>query len=133
MKAKKFDLFIGYFGNGATVANKAVYENGDYKTVAHISPAGVIKLYVAPDYIPAADMEKINNVANRHKNETLTRLNRVMSDSKYNSFEAGYLSVLNELDNYTPYAKMNALIDDLRNKTDDQKKQIVIDYYLENM
>ena len=44
---KKFDLFMGCLGNGLTVCNKAVMENGDYKMVAHISPAGNIKFYVS--------------------------------------------------------------------------------------
>lgn len=28
---RKFELFYGYLGNGTTVCNKAVEENGDYK------------------------------------------------------------------------------------------------------
>lgn len=28
---KKFELFMGCFGNGITVCNKAVQEHGDYK------------------------------------------------------------------------------------------------------
>ncbi len=51
---KNFDLFLGCLGNGITVCNKAVSEHGDYKRVAHISPAGNIRLYVSADYIPAA-------------------------------------------------------------------------------
>ena len=33
MTAKKFKLFFGCLGNGITVCNKAVIENGDYKTI----------------------------------------------------------------------------------------------------
>lgn len=60
---EKFRLFMGCLGNGITVANAAVMEHGDYKTIAHISPAGNLKLYVAPGYIPAPEMEKINRAA----------------------------------------------------------------------
>lgn len=70
---KNFDLFLGCLGNGITVCNKAVLEYGDYKRVAHISPAGNISLYVSPDYIPAADMEKIRAAASRSKAEFLQR------------------------------------------------------------
>lgn len=38
--AGKFELFCGCFGNGTTVCNKAVTENGDYKKIAHISEGG---------------------------------------------------------------------------------------------
>ncbi len=60
---KKFELFAGCLGNGITICNKAVMEYGDYKTVAHISNGGNIKLYVDADYIPAEDMKKINRMA----------------------------------------------------------------------
>ncbi len=66
---KNFDLFLGCLGNGITVCNKAVLENGDYKRVAHISPAGNILLCVLSSSIPAADMEKISAAAGRNKAE----------------------------------------------------------------
>jgi hypothetical protein len=67
MKSKKFELFMGCLGNGITVCNKAVEENGDYKIIAHISNAGNIKLYVSENYIPFEDMEKIKAAANKNK------------------------------------------------------------------
>ena len=63
MKAKKFELFMCCLGNGTTVCNKAVKEHGDYKMIAHISPAGNIKFYVSEDYIPQEDMQKIRRSA----------------------------------------------------------------------
>ena len=42
--AGKFELFCGCLGNGTTVCNKAVTENGDYKKIAHISEGGNIRL-----------------------------------------------------------------------------------------
>ena len=73
---KKFELFMGHLGNGTTVCNKAVEENGDYKTVAHISDHGVIKLYVPESYIPAEAMEKIKNIATRDREKFMERWNR---------------------------------------------------------
>ena len=67
MQAKKFELFMGCLGNGTTVCNKAVYQHGDYKKVAHISEHGVIELYVESDYIPLEEMQKIQAVADADK------------------------------------------------------------------
>ena len=61
--AGKFELFYGCLGNGTTVCNKAVEENGDYKKIAHISEGGNIRLYVVESYIPAEAMENIRAMA----------------------------------------------------------------------
>lgn len=62
---KKFELFMGCLGNGITVCNKAVQENGDYKTIAHIRETGKIKWYVNPDsYVPSDAFLKIEHAAN---------------------------------------------------------------------
>ena len=63
---KKFDLFIGFFGNGATVYNKAVAEHGDYKKVAHIAECGKITWfaeYAEPGTVPGKDLLKIEHTA----------------------------------------------------------------------
>ena len=39
-EAPAFDIGMGYLGNGLTVWNRAVEENGDYQTIAHISDEG---------------------------------------------------------------------------------------------
>lgn len=70
---ENFELWFGCFGNGTTVCNKAVTENGDYKKIAHISEGGNIRLYVAESYIPAEAMEKIIAMANRAKAEFIKR------------------------------------------------------------
>lgn len=62
-----FELFFGCLGNGTTVCNKAVMENGDYKKIAHISNGGNIRLYVSESYIPVDAMEKIRAVAYRDR------------------------------------------------------------------
>lgn len=53
MAARNFKLFLGSLGNGVTVCNSAVMENGDFKMVAHISNEGKITWYVSEDYPPA--------------------------------------------------------------------------------
>ena len=64
----KFDIGMGYLGSGLTVWNRAVEENGDYQTIAHISDEGEIRYYVdnLPDDVAAqveqaAEREKANN------------------------------------------------------------------------
>ena len=60
---KKFELFMGYLGNGITVCNKAVEQHGDYKKVCHISEQGKITWYVNIDYVPGKDLLKIEHQA----------------------------------------------------------------------
>lgn len=66
---KNFELWFGCLGNGTTVCNKAVEENGDHKTIAHISVAGNIRFYVKESYIPVGIMEKIKAMADREATE----------------------------------------------------------------
>lgn len=58
---KNFELFGCCLGNGITVCNKAVMENGDYKVIAHITNGGRIKFYIdnPETYIPDEDMKTI--------------------------------------------------------------------------
>lgn len=128
---EKFELFIGYFGNGATVCNSAVYEHGDYKKIAYISPAGNIKLFVRPGYIPADAMQKINNIAMDHKNKTLQRLNIALTIDRYD-FEYNFSRIMNEISNHTPYRNYIELIDNLDNKTMPEKIDLIKEYYLLN-
>ena len=79
----KFELWFGCLGNGTTVCNKAVMENSDYKTIAHISEGGNIRLYVADSYIPAAEMEKIKALANREKAEFEKRFESLPEIEQY--------------------------------------------------
>lgn len=61
---KKFKLFMGYWGNGLTVCNKAIEKNGDYITIAHIADCGKITWYVNPaSYVPGAELLKIEHEA----------------------------------------------------------------------
>lgn len=58
-----FELFMGELGNGLTVCNKAVEEHGDYKQIAHISPAGNIKWYIPVETIPGPALLRIEHTA----------------------------------------------------------------------
>ena len=39
-----YNIGAGYMGNGLTIWNRAVKENGDYKIIAHIDPYGKISI-----------------------------------------------------------------------------------------
>jgi len=85
MKKNNFRLFMGCLGNGTTVCNAAVMENGDYKVIAHISNAGNIKWRIAdPEkYVPAADMKKIQNVADESHRKFREDWDRRSLEQKY--------------------------------------------------
>lgn len=123
---KKFELFMGYLGNGCTCCNKAVYEHGDYKTIAHISDAGNIKLYVKPDYIPTDAMKSIENTANRHRKKTIEYLDLELSS------EHGYFRILDRICDYTPYNVWKNLFDDLKGLKQSEKNELLKKIYLEN-
>lgn len=59
-----FDLFMGCLGNGITVYNKAIEENGDYKKIAHIRETGKIKWYIDPSNVQESDLLRIEHAAN---------------------------------------------------------------------
>ena len=114
---------MGHLGNGTTVCNKAVMEHGDYKTIAHISPAGNIKLYVNPDYIPPDDMKRIESAAERDRAEFLRRLKL---EVEANPNEA-YLKMLEAL-------PLGVFLFYIENKegTKEERNKKLINLYLEN-
>lgn len=81
--SNKFELFLGCLGNGTTVCNKAVLENGDYKTIAHISEHGVIKYYVEESSIPDNALKTIKRVANNSRENFMETWNKKDCLQKY--------------------------------------------------
>lgn len=70
MRKEKFELFLGCLGNGVTVCNKAVKENGDYKIIAHIAECGKITWYVNPStYVPGDALLRIEHCADVQREE----------------------------------------------------------------
>ena len=127
MKAKTFKLFMGCLGNGISCSNSAVIENGDYKSVAHISPAGNIKLYVKPDYIPADAMKSIQEAAARCKADTLSRLELELSTNY------GYMRTMDEISNYTTMVTFDKFWSEYKNAgSRADKVEVIKKCYLEN-
>ena len=81
--ARKFEMFMGCFGNGTVIANKAVMENGDYKNVCWISPAGNIKWYVDMGYVPEEDRKRIFEVAMQGKRSFTEWFNNLTIEKQY--------------------------------------------------
>lgn len=68
-EAPVFDIGMGYLGNGLTVWNRAVTENGDYQNIAHISGEGEIHYYI--DNLPKDVVERIEKAAAQEQQKTL--------------------------------------------------------------
>ena len=68
-EAPAFDIGMGYLGNGLTVWNRAVEENGDYQTIAHISDEGEIRYYV--DGLSDDVVVRIEQAAAREQQKSL--------------------------------------------------------------
>lgn len=80
----KFDLFMGCLGNGVTVCNKAVEENGAYKTIAHIAECGKITWYVNPSsYVPGDALLKIEHCADVQREQWEKWLDSMPEPQRY--------------------------------------------------
>ena len=76
-----FDIGMGYLGNGLTVWNRAVEENGDYQTIAHISSEGEIRYYV--DGLPEDVVARIEQAAAREQQKALFAASYQVGDRVY--------------------------------------------------
>ena len=64
----EYDLGFGYLGNGLTVWNRAAEVNGDYPTIAHISPEGEVTYY--EENLPQSVTERIEKAAKQEKEKS---------------------------------------------------------------
>ena len=80
-EAPAFDIGMGYLGNGLTVWNRAVEENGDYQTIAHISDEGKIRYYV--DGLPDDVVARIEQAAAREQQKALFAASYQVGDRVY--------------------------------------------------
>ena len=76
-----FDIGMGYLGNGLTVWNRAVEENGDYQNIAHISSEGEINYYV--DGLPEDVVARIEQAAAQEKQKALFASSYQVGDRVY--------------------------------------------------
>ena len=125
-KKKSFELFGGCLGNGTTVCNKAVVENGDYKTIAHISDGGRIKWYIEnpESYVPEDAMKIIKGWADSARKEFMEYWNSMLDIRKYEK-------MLNTI----PYSVLleHPLKEQLKNCTDLHEKILLLEkIYFEN-
>ncbi len=80
-EAPAFDIGMGYLGNGLTVWNRAVEENGDYQTIAHISDEGEIRYYV--DGLSDDVVVRIEQAAAREQQKALFAASYQVGDRVY--------------------------------------------------
>lgn len=80
---KKFELFMCCLGNGITVCNKAIVENGDYKIIAHIAECGKIKWYVKPGNIPGDELLTIERRANVMRSDWVRYIDSMPLEKRY--------------------------------------------------
>ena len=80
-EAPTFDIGMGYLGNGLTVWNRAVEENGDYQTIAHISNEGEIHYYV--DGLPEDVVARIEQAAAQEQQKSLFAASYQVGDRVY--------------------------------------------------
>ena len=80
---ENFKLWMGCLGNGITVCNSAVENNGEYEHIAHISDNGKITLYVSKSYIPVEDMQRIEQAAAEQRKTFLNEWNKQSDRRKF--------------------------------------------------
>lgn len=124
MKARKFELFMGCLGNGTTICNKAVEEHGDYKHIAHISPAGKITWYVKPESIPGDALLKIERIAEGYEQKARADLDRSFSVNPAGT----YYRMLDRL----PYEQFSEFTDRFKDEPLEIKYTNLIPLYLKN-
>lgn len=118
-----FELFMGCLGNGLTVCNKAVEEHGDYKQIAHISPAGNIKWYIPVSSVPGPDLLRIEHTADAMYHNFKSALERDLSADKART----YFRMLDALS--TP--EMVEFIKATQGESDDTKVEKLKTLYLQ--
>ncbi|MFI3205620.1 MAG: SNF2-related protein [Clostridia bacterium] len=86
-QGKEFALGYGNLGNGTTVWNYLDTESNDYKTVAHISETGTVKIY--GDSLPPLAVAKINDDAEKFypKEEWIEKVIKINDTYKFNALK----------------------------------------------
>lgn len=80
---RQFELFVGNFGNGITVCNKAIENSGNYQKICHIAESGKITWYVRPDSIPGEALLKIEHIADTSAANFENNLNQMSEIQRY--------------------------------------------------
>lgn len=117
-----FELFMGCLGNGLTVCNKAVEEHGDYKQIAHISPAGNIKWYIPVSSVPGPALLRIEHTADAMYHNFKSALERDLSTNKART----YFRMLNALS----VSEMVTFINTTQGEPEDSKVEKLKALYL---
>lgn len=120
---KNFELFMGCLGNGLTVCNKAVMEHGDYKQIAHISPAGNIKWYIPVESVPGDALLRIEHTADTMYHNFKSALERDIAANR----ERMYFRMLNALS----VSELLTFMNTTTGEPEDSKVEKLKDLYLQ--
>lgn len=107
---ENFELFMGCLGNGLTVCNKAVMEHGDYKQIAHISPAGNIKWYFPVSSVPGPDLLRIEHTADAMYHNFKSALERELAADDERMIWRTYWRMMDAL----PYDAMRKFVEETK-------------------
>ena len=124
---KNFELFMGELGNGLTVCNKAVEEHGDYKQIAHISPAGNIKWYIPVSSVPGPDLLRIEHTADAMYHNFKSALERELAADDERMIWRTYWRMMDAL----PYDVMRRFNDETKNAAMPDKVEKLKALYLQ--
>ena len=123
----KFELFMGSLGNGLTVCNKTVMEHGDYKQIAHISPAGNIKWYIPVESVPGDALLRIEHTADAMYHNFKSDLERELRSDDERLIWKTYWRMLDAL----PYDVLRGFIDETKSATMADKVEKLKALYLQ--
>lgn len=78
-------IHFGLLGNGITVYDTSKWDKeiNDYPTMAHISNEGVVKYYVDKNSLKAADIERIEQVAVKQKQQFTEEWEKLPIDTRF--------------------------------------------------
>ena len=122
-----FELFMGCLGHGLTVCNKAVEEHGDYKQIAHISPAGNIKWYIPVSSVPGPDLLRIEHAADAMYHNFKSDLDRELAADDERMIWRTYWRMMDAL----PYDVMRRFNDETKNAAMPDKVEKLKALYLQ--
>lgn len=88
----EFELFVGCYGNGISISNKACMESGDYKKIAFITTYGQLIMYVPSESIPEDDRRRIKEIVVEQRRKHRVFWESLSSQKKYEMLH-DYLNV----------------------------------------
>ena len=114
-------------GNGVLV-NSKVKVNGKEKSICHITRAGRMNWYADSNDYPEAEVKKLTNIAEYSKICTEKYVDAMLKT------DTGYFKLIEDVCHVVvPRQKVLDLVKEMQDKTQDEQKQIMKQFYMANM